>query len=402
MDFPFRTESLSFDSHDGIHLYGSSTSSNSRGSRSWVRGDNNPGNHQFLVSNGIGPYFTSPVDISPAQQWIPPAVQEISTDEYGTSSRVFSIRMVTQEWRKILPFDVIKVQFESVIWLRCSFEASIFLTDYGGAPLKRGICKEMSVARNNRGSTSSQSDSSCDYESMIRSHPSHRNRSCFMPKAIQPLSFPSQTTQAREFDPITTQRDGHDSSGSPDFVEAPELSDYDLPTSNCFRCSICERFLSQRSPWGPRRIIKNGDMPVSGVLACRHVFHAECLDQTTLKARKNDPPCPVCVKMEEDNFSKLRNDFPRLIKPFCDDAPNKLWGCAQAGDCVEGALHASSGSKLLSLKYRRNLPIKASNSGREVPGKVKKNGSFSPEGFVGPVGQGGACSSKRTGGSGLK
>ncbi|KAL6547090.1 hypothetical protein OROMI_022811 [Orobanche minor] len=93
-DFPFPTESLSFDSHDGIHLYGSSASSNSRGSRSWMRGGNNSGNNQFLVSDGIGPYFTSPVDISPAHQWIPPAVQEISTDEYGTSSRDVVLRPV--------------------------------------------------------------------------------------------------------------------------------------------------------------------------------------------------------------------------------------------------------------------------------------------------------------------
>lgn len=48
---------------------------------------NNLTNHQFLVSDGIGPYLSSPADISPSQQWTPPAIQEISNDDYGTSRR---------------------------------------------------------------------------------------------------------------------------------------------------------------------------------------------------------------------------------------------------------------------------------------------------------------------------
>lgn len=85
-DFQFQPEAVSFGSHDGIQLYGSSASSNSRESRGWVRG-NNLTNHQFLVSDGIGPYLSSPADISPSQQWTPPAIQEISNDDYGTSRR---------------------------------------------------------------------------------------------------------------------------------------------------------------------------------------------------------------------------------------------------------------------------------------------------------------------------
>lgn len=85
-DLQFQPEGVSFGSHDGIQLYGSSASSNSRGSRSWVRG-NNLMNHQFLVSDGIGPYLSSPAGISPSQQWTPPAIQEIGTDDYGASGR---------------------------------------------------------------------------------------------------------------------------------------------------------------------------------------------------------------------------------------------------------------------------------------------------------------------------
>ncbi|KAL2226088.1 UNVERIFIED_CONTAM: hypothetical protein Sindi_1967500 [Sesamum indicum] len=385
-DFQFQSEALSFGSHDGIPLYGSSASSNSRESRNWLRG-NNLTNHQFLVSDGIGPYLSSPSDISPAQQWTPPAIQEISNDDYGASSR-----------------DVV-------------------LRPLSFSPTMEGT----SAARNSGGSTSSRSDSSCDYESMVKSHSSHRNRRCFMSKAIYPLSFPPETPTREstglppaglpEFDAATPQRDRHhlsSASGSIDLAEVPEPFEYDLSSrsrspADCFRCGLCERFLSQRSPWSSRRIVKSGDMPVAGVLSCRHVFHAECLEQTTPKARKNDPPCPICVKIEEENspdqrvFSKLRSSFPRL-KPFCEDGPSKPWGCAQVGDCVEGALHTPTRNTLLSLnrsRFRKNLSLKG-NPGRECPGKIKKSGSISPQLFIGPAEHDTAGSSKTTGSGSLK
>ncbi|KAL3631179.1 hypothetical protein CASFOL_024163 [Castilleja foliolosa] len=364
-DFPFQPESLSFGSHDGVQLFGSSASSNSRDSRGWMRGNNNNinlSNHQFLVSDGIGPYVSSPIDVSPGQQWTPPAIQEISNDDYGSSSR-----------------DVV---------LRPSYYS----------PAMEGT----SAARNSGGSTSSRSDSGCDYESMIKSH---RNRRCFMPKAIHPLSFPSETRTHDELGPTTPQTERHHSSnGSLDFADP---FDHELHRSEdpAFRCSLCERLLSQRPPWGPRRIMKTGDMPVSGVLACRHVFHAECLDQTTPKALKSDPPCPVCTKIEEEslNISRLRNASPRL-KTFCEDASSKPWGCAQAGDCVEGALHGPSRNAFMSLKFRKNLSAKGNNNGTglDFPGKLRKSESFSPRVFVGLVEQGGAGSSKAMGGSNLK
>lgn len=252
---------------------------------------------------------------------------------------------------------------------------------------------------------------------MLKSHSSHRNRRCFMSKAIHPLSYPSQTLA--EFDATTMQRDRHhlsSTSGSLDLTEASEPFDHDLPSrsrspADCFRCGLCERFLSQRSPWSSRRIIKNGDMPVTGVLSCRHVFHAECLDQITPKARKNDPQCPICVKIEEENspdqrvFSKfMTSSFPRL-KPFSEDVPPlRQWGCVQAGDCVEGALHTPTRNTLLSLnrsRFRKSLSFKG-NLGKEFPGKFRKSGSFSPQLCIGSVEHGGAGSSKTTGGSGLK
>ncbi|KAL8035533.1 hypothetical protein ABFX02_12G103200 [Erythranthe guttata] len=263
-----------------------------------------------------------------------------------------------------------------------------------------------SAVRDSGGSTSSRSDSSCDYEPTTKSHSSHRNRRCFMSKAIHPLSFPSQPPP--EYSTAATpQRENrhHLSSASGGSTDLTELPEETFEHVDCFRCGLCERNLSQRSPWSSRRIVKTGDMPVAGVLSCRHVFHAECLDQTTPKSRKNDPQCPICVKIEEENssplFSKMRSSFPRL-KPFSDDVapPSKSWGCVQAGDVAPAARNT-----LLSLnrsRFRKSLSLKGQR-GREFAGKFWRSGPFSPQLCVGPtVEHSGAGSSKTTGGSGLK
>lgn len=360
-DFRFQSEGPSFGSQEGSQLYGSSTSSNSRESRSWLRGNYLP-NHQHSASDGVAPYFSSPSDFSPAQQWTPPTIQEISVDDYGTSSR-----------RVIGPLSF--------------------------SPAMEGI----SATHDSRGSTSSRSDSS-DYEVIPKSQSSHRNfssRRCFMSKPVHPLSFPSERdiTGLSEFDDSSHQRERHrfsTASADIDFSDASEPIESDslnrsFNPSDGFKCGLCERFLSQRSPWSSCRIVRSGDMPVAGVLSCRHVFHAECLDQTTPKMRKNDPPCPICAKSEEENspdqrvFSKLRNGFPRL-RPFREDGPSKPWACTQAGDCVEGALNAPSRNAMLLLnrnRIKKNLSLKS--IGKEFPGKLKKSGSYSSQLGIGSV-----------------
>lgn len=375
-DFRFQPEGQSFGSHEGSQLYGSSSSSNSRESRNWVRGNYLP-SHQYSASDGVGPYFSSPSDISPARQWTPPAIQEISVDDYGTSSR-----------RVLGPLSF--------------------------SPTMEGT----SAAQDSGGSTSSRSDSS-DYEPISKSHASHRNfssRRCFLSKPIHPLSFPSDTTVPgfSEVDTATPLRDRHrlsSGSGDIDFTDVESDSfNRSCNPSDGFKCGLCERFLSQRSPWSSRRIVRSGDMPVAGVLSCLHVFHAECLEQTTPKMRKNDPPCPTCARSEEENevrvCSKLRNGVPRL-RPFREDGPSgssRPWGCTQAGDCVEGALHAPPRNAMLLLnrnRIRKNLSLKG-NVGKEYPGKLRKSGTYSSQLIIGPIDQGAVGSSKTAAGSDMK
>lgn len=224
-----------------------------------------------------------------------------------------------------------------------------------------------------------------------------------MSKPIHPLSFPRQTSPGEvsdfavaglpEFD-ASAQRDAHSwssASSSLDFADVSETFESETCNRSCnpsdgLRCGLCERLLSQRSPWSSRRIVRSGDMPVTGVLSCCHVFHAECLEQTTPKMRRNDPPCPLCARLEEENCpeqrscSRSRNSFPRL-KPFNEDGPSRPWGCVQVGDCVEGALHVPPRNSMLLLnrsRIKKNLSLKG-NSSKEFPGKLKKSGSYSSQ-----------------------
>lgn len=278
----------------------------------------------------------------------------------------------------------------------------------------------------NGGSTSAQSESS-ESESITKSHFSSQrnfsNHRSFISKPVHPLSFPDRTTTRDAFDPAVPAftefdtsplRDGQrwsSASSSQDFADVTESFELEAPghphiPSDGSRCGLCERFLSQRSPWSSRRIVRSGDMPTTGVLPCCHVFHAECLDQTTPKTRKSDPPCPVCVKLEEEyspdqrGLLRLRNGFPRY-KSLCDDGPSRPWGCAQAGDCVEGALHTPPHNPMFLLnrnRIRKNFSLKG-NLSKEFPGKVRKTGAYSSQLFSGSSAdqEAGVCSKATAG-----
>ncbi|OMO82501.1 Zinc finger, RING-type [Corchorus olitorius] len=317
--------------------------------------------------------------------WTPPAIQEITVDDYESATR------------------------RDRVGGHLSFASTV-----------EGI----STNADSGFSTSSHSDSSESEPMVKQSSSSHRNfssRRCFMSKPIHPLSFPIGTpmTEASDSaaagfsdDAATPQRDAHRwssaSSSNNDFTDVSELFESEFCGRSCippegFKCGLCERSLSQRSPWSSRRIVRSSDMPVAGVLSCRHVFHAECLEQTTPKTRKNDPPCPLCTRAEEQNspenrvFSRFRNGFPRL-RPFSEDGTSKPWGCAQVGDCVEGALHAPPRNTMLLLnrsRMKKNLFIKG-NSSKEFPGKLRKSGSSSLQLFGGKSFDQGAVECSKT------
>ncbi|KAJ4960529.1 hypothetical protein NE237_020439 [Protea cynaroides] len=385
-DYAFQSEGLPHATCNAVQL-GSSISSNSKESRGQGRGDQLL-HHQYSASDGFGSYFSSPSDSFQTPQWTPPPRQGVTIDDY-----------VSAVMREPVPEPL-------------SFTPSMEGT---------------SAIPYSAGSSSSRSDGS-DYEPVGKMHASsNRNSSScrlFMSKPIHPLSFPNQIERethgsistgnsielsnhienrsrrhldpkfiqsfaelqsvsgVSEFNATTphgeTQR-WSSASSSIDFTDVYEQLDSEniAPSYNVtesFRCGLCDRFLSQKS----LRSSLRGDLPVTGVLSCRHVFHADCLEQTTPKIQKLDPPCPVCVRSDENAeqrpFLRLRNGFPRL-RPFLEEGPSRPWGCGQVGDCVEGALHAPPRNTLVLLnrsRLKKYLSLNG-NSSKEVHDKSKKN-----------------------------
>eukprot|EP00262_Sarcandra_glabra_P018874 TRINITY_DN6927_c0_g5_i2.p1 TRINITY_DN6927_c0_g5~~TRINITY_DN6927_c0_g5_i2.p1 ORF type:complete len:439 (-),score=43.64 TRINITY_DN6927_c0_g5_i2:174-1490(-) len=394
-----QSEALPYGLHGSVQLYGSSLSSNSKGSRSWVRGEQLL-NHQNSASDGVASYFSSPSDSFQTQQWTPPSMQGVSIDDYVSATM-------------IEPMSV----------------PSAFLQSTEGT----------SAIPYSTGSTSSHSDAS-EYETMVKTPvPSHRNfssRCSFMSKPVYPLSYLNQSPEgearrsvstdnssnrltptsndniALNSDPRsirtltelhslfgvsefgTTQREmlRWSSASSVDFTDVSEQLDPESLlgfSSEVSKCGLCERLLSQRSPWSSRRIVRSGDMPITSVLSCRHVYHAECLEQTTPRTQKHDPPCPLCTKSVEENISEQRaiSRFKNgRLKSF-EDGSSRAWGCGQVGDCVEGALHAPPRNSMMLLsrsRIKKHLSMKGNLGKEKLPDKLKC-GSYSFHGRK-PVG----------------
>ncbi|XP_039004102.1 uncharacterized protein LOC120131067 [Hibiscus syriacus] len=328
-------------------------------------------NHQHSASDGARTFLSSPSDFSQGPQWTPPVIQEITLDDYETTTR----------------------------------------SDHAGGQLPfTSIVEGTSTNADSGVSTSSYSDSSESEPMFKQCLSSHRNissRYCFLFKPIHPLSFPMETptTEALDStvagvsdDTATPQRDSQSWSSASSSNDIAYISEPFEPVmfnrscipSSGFKCDLCERHLSQRSPWSARRIVRSSDMPVVGVLSCGHTFHAECLEQTTQKTLISDPPCTVCAKLEEQNspengvFSRFRNRISKL-RPFSEDGPSRSWSCAQVGDCVQGALQPPPRSTMLLLnqsRMKKNLFVKV-NSSKEFPGKLRKSGSASLQIFSG-------------------
>ncbi|GAB2280258.1 hypothetical protein Dimus_014900 [Dionaea muscipula] len=349
-------------------------SSNSKASRRWLRGNHHP-THRYSASDGAGLYFSSPSDTSLFQPWTPPPVQEISVDDFENSSK------------------------RDPVWGPLTFtptmEGSSTLQDGGGSTSSRSDGSEFE-----HGAKLNSSNHYCNFPS----------RCSFMSKPIHPLSFPIQNPakeDADQYDATTasaSQRETRgSSSGGSSSIDLTDISEpfesenlgrgrlggASNPAAEGSKCGLCERFLSQKSPWSSRRIVRSGDMPVTGVLACCHVFHAECLEQTTPKARKSDPPCPLCYRTpteeeEEDSpeqqqqqlvVTRLKNNLPKFGPFEEEEGSSRAWGCAQAGDCVEGALRGPQRSSSSMLLVNRNR-MRKSLSGKEFPGKWSKSSSY--------------------------
>ncbi|KAL0723423.1 hypothetical protein Bca4012_038022 [Brassica carinata] len=259
-------------------------------------------------------------------------------------------------------------------------------SDFDSATTRDLILKQLPGTSRNVGLGCSFSSCS-DIENPYRNF---SNRRFFMPKPVHPIQHPSSNARETTSDSADACSWSSGTTSSVDSMDVPEpVLDWDNQNStkaqrvasSTFRCGLCNRYISQKSPCGSRSIIRNRDMPVTGVLPCQHVFHAECLDQSTPKAHRSDPPCPVCTKQEGEQ-SKSHNIVPRL-KPLSEDGPSaRQWGCAQAGDCVKSAVSAPPRNNTMKLINRnriwKSLSLRGSSS-KDSPTKIKKSSSLAME-----------------------
>ncbi|KAH7300465.1 hypothetical protein KP509_24G063700 [Ceratopteris richardii] len=100
------------------------------------------------------------------------------------------------------------------------------------------------------------------------------------------------------------------------------------------KCGLCSQDLMQQSPWTSKGYAGNNDLPVVSVLACGHIFHADCLERSLLEYSKADPPCPECIHLEKAAVNSFFMSFGHVkhtIAPFrkhfvgCFRGKSKSW-----------------------------------------------------------------------------
>lgn len=74
------------------------------------------------------------------------------------------------------------------------------------------------------------------------------------------------------------------------------------PSIDMRTCGVCAKLLTEKSSWGPQKIIAGNELAVVAILICGHVYHAECLESMTEEINKYDPACPVCTFGEKQTF----------------------------------------------------------------------------------------------------
>lgn len=439
-DYRFHPEALPSGSH-GLQLYGSSLSSTSKGSRSRISSDH-LSNHQYSVSDGIISYFSSPSESFHGQHWNTMA-QGINNGEFISSAAMSEPRL------GCLPLALSKEVTKPL-------------------PLSKEGLEGTSKIPHSVESSSSHSDAGDSEQSCIIHIPSHRNfsgRYSFMSKPVYPITFGGQASDGEVHTNVKCRSrrlisaEGRTSTGWSDsnvhhselksFGGVPEFSlmqgfaehasssqrlryrwssgssldfgwDHESPdqagrtdvenpklSSSLYedlKCALCERLLFQKSPWSSHRMVRTGDMPVAGVLSCSHVYHAECLEQTTPKSQKHDPPCPLCVGAfkppslssptdsvsvnELEMISTPVNKFPRFKVTTDDGRPSssgsknyhqsdymvdvsgRKWG-------MQMSPHRSK-SFLSKSRLRKHFPFKG-KSAKEIPAvALGSRGSSSP------------------------
>ncbi|XP_068659633.1 uncharacterized protein [Aristolochia californica] len=140
------------------------------------------------------------------------------------------------------------------------------------------------------------------------------------------------------------------------------------------KCGLCGRMLWQKSPWSSYRIVRSGDMPIAGVLSCSHVFHADCLEQTTPKSQSFDPPCPVCHRntIGAEPPSSLVSEPLQMTRRSVQRNQGETFLADVTGNC--GNLDMNHGES--GLRRNGSLPMGRGASNSLIRNYFRKRFSF--------------------------
>lgn len=402
-DCRFRSDGASHGTR-GAHISGSSVSSLSKGSRSMISNDQYP-NHHHSVSDGALSYFGSPSDNFQAPRWTPPArrydLGEFSTPSGGArpESSVFADRnerssvagasSVSNSLGSVSPLS------ESCRWASSS-KHPLFFPPRNFSGRRSFMSKPVYPLVFRNPVSDSEDYGLADASISSRMTPSDHNRtSPISPEGTSSseLRFHKNLTELHKLDTspepwTSSRRDGFrwSNASSYDFGfdgESINITDHiglDNPRSpnNSApnqKCGLCGRFLWQKSPWSSHRMVRNGDMPIAGILPCRHVFHADCLDEATPKGQINEPPCSVCTKtVASEGSTSFSEPLPYSQRPFLKihgpDTISKSDGSSASSD--QDAVDFSQ-QQSLPMFRRRGALIKNNFKRRfTLKGKVGK------------------------------
>ncbi|KAG1371432.1 hypothetical protein COCNU_16G005260 [Cocos nucifera] len=307
-------------------IYGSSLSSHSKGSRSGFSSDQYP-NHYHSVSDGALSYLGSPADNVQAPQWTPP-VQRYDLGEFtpvGGTRPETSVRSQSDE-RCYAAGNIhgsASSLSDSSRWASTSKQPNFFPpSNFSGRRSFMSKPVYPLVFRHPFSDTEAYGMAQTSSGGRMTPGEDVRTDRMWPENILSPdLKFQKNPTELQKIeaspDPnISSRREGYrwSNASSYDFGydgDVIDITDHiSLENQRCLhnsaryqKCGLCERWLWQKSPWSSNRIIRSSDMPIVGVLPCRHVFHADCLEETTPKSQIHEPPCPLCLKTFGDEGS---------------------------------------------------------------------------------------------------
>ncbi|CAN6282580.1 unnamed protein product [Urochloa humidicola] len=365
--------------------YVSSLSSHSKGSRS-AFGSDQYLNHHHSVSDGALSYFGSPADSLQAPRWTP-SLQRFDLGEFSTPAG--GSRPETSDYPQ---------SSERQLTATSSFSSASPFSESSQLALSSKQPAPY-LPRNQMGRATPSDDSQASplwHRSLASPELKFHNALSELGKME---ASPEPNTSSRREGFRWSNASSYDFGYDEDAIDISDhisIESQRSPTNSVrfLKCGLCERFLRQKSPWTSNRIVQNTDMPVAAVLPCRHVFHADCLEESTPKTEVHEPPCPLCTQAADDeghvSFSEplhvaLRSARRNLSlgggaggSSSSANPPHSDHGLKRNHSAI---LPRRSGSSLFRNRFKKQFPFKASIGKDLFSGRVfNKIGSSSSSG----------------------